>query len=635
MLIGGALFGTRSTSAPTRSRSTPAWSPSCRSGGGARAAAGDPQPAGQPGHGRVPAPVWSAVVAVLFGSTAFDSFRDSAWVRFIQSTELSVTRAQQPRPARVLRRGRACSRRRHPCDRHRHDPRARLDLPNQFAHSVVPIIVGLHRRALPDLPRRGRPADADPGQRPVQQRQQPARHGGLERQLLVLLPPDAARLLKVLAVVLGHVVGVVAAHDRAVGCSPGGTSSPASCRCCWRWWRSPSAASTCCSPPDPARPGARPDRRVDRARGRGRRRRPATRPAQASPASARVRPATRARSAVARSSGRKCTPAQPGEAGDHARDVALDQPSVGRIRLTTTGRRARRSGRAARPGRGPAGTARPGRRCRPRPPRRPPPSASRVSRCAGAGPEVGGRVLLEAESGVDDDVARARGPRSSRCSTAPARTSTQRSARGSPVTTLSRSPEAALHGGEPLVELPRSRAGRPRAGPRPRRGPRAAGRRRRRRGRRRRARSEPAPGQLGGEAVASVVRPGAPPGPPDRDHPAGPVAGAVRRARSGGSSAAAGVLLDGGDRGRAARRGRPRRPGRRCRSGGRAAGLRASSRAARPPPGAPGAGAGGRAATSRPGASSPRTATSACPVAVASRSSTSTQRLSTTTPGWR
>ena len=46
-----------------------------------------------------------AVVAVLFGSTAFDSFKDSTpWVKFVQGTDVVDVPAQQPGAAGVLRR---------------------------------------------------------------------------------------------------------------------------------------------------------------------------------------------------------------------------------------------------------------------------------------------------------------------------------------------------------------------------------------------------------------------------------------------------------------------------------------------------------------------------------------------------
>ena len=53
-----------------------------------RRRAADPQPAGQPRLDARPLPGLVGVVAVLFGSTAFDSFKDSAhWVQFVQGSD--------------------------------------------------------------------------------------------------------------------------------------------------------------------------------------------------------------------------------------------------------------------------------------------------------------------------------------------------------------------------------------------------------------------------------------------------------------------------------------------------------------------------------------------------------------------
>ena len=116
------------------------------------------------------------VVAVLFGSTAFDSFKDaSRWVQFVQGSSTSTYLLNNVAllafcvgvgaifAAGTMLTGLG-------------DDLRRTHLPDLFAHSVVPIVVGLRRRALPELPGRGRSADAGPAERPVQQRQQPARH---------------------------------------------------------------------------------------------------------------------------------------------------------------------------------------------------------------------------------------------------------------------------------------------------------------------------------------------------------------------------------------------------------------------------------------------------------------------------
>ena len=89
MLLGGALFGNRfyERGRPVRGL-LQRWSPSCRSG--AAATAGWSSAARWPtSTPTAVAPGLVGVVAVLFGSTAFDSFKDSSvWVQFIQDTDV-------------------------------------------------------------------------------------------------------------------------------------------------------------------------------------------------------------------------------------------------------------------------------------------------------------------------------------------------------------------------------------------------------------------------------------------------------------------------------------------------------------------------------------------------------------------
>ena len=154
--------------------------------------------------------------------------------------------------------------------------------------------------------------------------------------------------------------------------------------------------------------------------------------------SRRDRPVTRARSTAARSSGRKWTRAGGTSPSTMPAMSRSDQPRVGRIRFTTTRTGRRRGARAGRRARAPAGTARPGRRC-------PPPRPRRRRRArpasAGCGPapadqvDAGSSSRLKPVSTTTWPWPRAT---SRRCSTTPARTSTQRSARGRPVTTVSR-----------------------------------------------------------------------------------------------------------------------------------------------------------------------------------------------------
>ncbi len=161
-----------------------------------------------------------AVVAVLFGSTAFDSFKDSTfWLQVTQSSSvpmtpvnslvmlgfcvavgLSLTLATILAPPREGVR--------------------RLDLPGLFAHSVVPIIVGyMVAHYLTFF--------VETGQQTLSQLSDPMGTGAnllgtanLQVNYWLSLHPTLLAVTKVLAVVAGHVLGVVAAHDRAMKLLP-------------------------------------------------------------------------------------------------------------------------------------------------------------------------------------------------------------------------------------------------------------------------------------------------------------------------------------------------------------------------------------------------------------------------------
>ena len=167
-----------------------------------------------------PAPGLVAVVAVLFGSTAFDSFQGSGfWLRFTQSTTLPVTPVDTAvllafcvvvglslsAATTVVRPREDVSRRR---------------LPALFAHSVVPIIVGyMVAHYLTYL--------VEVGQQTLIQLSDPMANGSDllgtgDGQVSYWLSshPTLLAVTKVLAVVTGHVVGIVSAHDRAVRLLP-------------------------------------------------------------------------------------------------------------------------------------------------------------------------------------------------------------------------------------------------------------------------------------------------------------------------------------------------------------------------------------------------------------------------------
>ena len=161
-----------------------------------------------------------AVVGVLFGSTAFDSFRESiAFLRFVQESSASATTIGTlalvgfcAGVSLVLVAGSMATGVAPGTDRRQ--------LPGLFAHSVVPIVVGyivahylnyfvaLGWQTLIDV--------SDPlgtGANLL---------GTADLAPITWLGSNQTLLasLKVAAVVLGHVVGVVAAHDRAVKVLP-------------------------------------------------------------------------------------------------------------------------------------------------------------------------------------------------------------------------------------------------------------------------------------------------------------------------------------------------------------------------------------------------------------------------------
>ena len=168
----------------------------------------------------VPRPGLVAVVAVLLGSTAFDSFRDSlAWIRFTQDTDRSTyllnnvalvvfcvavgliltvaSVATGVTPGTVRR-----------------------ELPARFAHSVVPIIVGYiaahYVNYLVEVGWDTLVLASDP----LGTGADWLGTGDLDRLTWLSYHPTLLASVKVVAVVTGHVVGVVAAHDRAVRVLP-------------------------------------------------------------------------------------------------------------------------------------------------------------------------------------------------------------------------------------------------------------------------------------------------------------------------------------------------------------------------------------------------------------------------------
>ena len=161
-----------------------------------------------------------AVMAVLFGSTAFDSFKDSTrWVQFVQGSSTSSYLLNNLGlltfcvgvgvvfAAGCMLTGLG-------------DDLRRRELPNLFAHSVVPIVVGyIFAHYLSYL--------VEVGQLTLIQASDPFSDGSnwfgtanLTVSYWLSLHPTLLADIKVLAVVTGHVLGVVAAHDRAIRILP-------------------------------------------------------------------------------------------------------------------------------------------------------------------------------------------------------------------------------------------------------------------------------------------------------------------------------------------------------------------------------------------------------------------------------
>lgn len=165
-----------------------------------------------------PGPI--AVVAVLLGSAAFDSFAGSiTWLRFTQSTERNVTLIEtalllvayglvgglyvaataSPRPRPGV---------------------SRWELPAASAHSIVPIVVGYVVAHYVTLLVETGPAHLHPGQRSARHRANIFGIGDRQVDIWLSLHPSFLASLKVIAIVVGHVVGAVAAHDRALARVP-------------------------------------------------------------------------------------------------------------------------------------------------------------------------------------------------------------------------------------------------------------------------------------------------------------------------------------------------------------------------------------------------------------------------------
>jgi hypothetical protein len=172
----------------------------------------------------VPRPGLVAVVAVLFGSTAFDSYKDTvAWQSFVLRLDLGATFVNSVALlVFCLVVGLTFTAAAMSTGVEQTGPRVvrRAALPDLLAHSVVPIIVGyMTAHYLSYL--------VEQGQRTILQLSDPMVRGDnllgtadLSVNYWLSFHPSLLAVLKVLAVVVGHVVGVIAAHDRAITLLP-------------------------------------------------------------------------------------------------------------------------------------------------------------------------------------------------------------------------------------------------------------------------------------------------------------------------------------------------------------------------------------------------------------------------------
>ncbi|WP_435768949.1 hypothetical protein [Nocardioides sp. SYSU DS0651] len=161
-----------------------------------------------------------AVVAVLFGSTAFDSFAESSWwVQYYQGS--SISKSVLDNAALLLfclgagllfAAGSAMT--------GSGGSVPRRQLPRRYAHSIVPIILGYivaHYLTL----------FVDVGTQTLARASDPFGKGwdilgtaSVEPSYWFSYHPTVLATIKVLAVVIGHVVAAVAAHDRAIALLP-------------------------------------------------------------------------------------------------------------------------------------------------------------------------------------------------------------------------------------------------------------------------------------------------------------------------------------------------------------------------------------------------------------------------------
>ncbi len=167
-----------------------------------------------------PPPGSAAVVAVLLGSTAFDSFANTSWwIQTVQSSSLRVTTwgsgGLLVMVAIVLLTFSAAA-----AWMGRYGERPARDYPRLMAGSLVPIVIGYavaHYATLLIVE----------GQRTAINFSDPLGRGwnvfgsaGMGVNSAVFAHPTAIAVVQLLAIIGGHVVGIISAHEKAVALLP-------------------------------------------------------------------------------------------------------------------------------------------------------------------------------------------------------------------------------------------------------------------------------------------------------------------------------------------------------------------------------------------------------------------------------
>ncbi|WP_300678519.1 hypothetical protein [Nocardioides sp.] len=174
----------------------------------------------------VPRPGLVAVAAVLFGSTGFDSFKDSpTWVKFFQSNDFINAHSWAPTLVNfagllgmcvlvgLIFVGATMATGVGP-------ERSRRSLPATFAHSILPIIVAYVVAHYLTYLLEGGKATLIKVSDPFSDGSNWFGTGDWSVSYWFAYHPTLLAVIKVSAVVIGHVLGVIAAHDRSIAVLP-------------------------------------------------------------------------------------------------------------------------------------------------------------------------------------------------------------------------------------------------------------------------------------------------------------------------------------------------------------------------------------------------------------------------------